>query len=838
MAIENTVPASTKEQLNRPFMWLVIAGGVVVCILSVWNLKIAEVNVQLLLLAFVTLVLGSRIGIQIPHVTAEITVSDTIVFLILLLYGGEVAVLIAAAEALCSSMRFATKWFTRLFNAALLACSTAVTALVIHLCFGPIKELGREGLTGNFIVALFMMASVQYVVNSGLAALRESMKRNRPFVEIWQKHFLWTSITYYAGASAAGTIERLIHGVGLYAFLVALPIIGIIYATYRTYRRNIVDAEQHANEQSRISQALQQSEEHFRNAFDHAAGMALISADGQWRRVNGSLCQILGYSEQELLATNFQEVTFPDDLGDDLVHIYQLLEGKRRIDQREKRYLHKLGHPVWVLQSASVARNAGGDALHLILQIQDITERKRAEEQVHHAAFHDALTGLPNRTLLSDRLSLSLARAKRNKEYQFAVLFLDLDRFKLVNDSLGHTLGDQLLVELGRRLEVCMRKADTVARLGGDEFGMLLDGIKDPYDAIYIAERIQEELLEPFTLNGHEFLTTTSIGIAFSQTGYERPEDILRDADIAMYRAKANGKARYEVFDVAMHSHAVEMLTLERELRHAIERKEVKVHYQPIVSLTDKMLVGFEALARLESAELGPISPAQFIPLAEETGLIIALGFLVLAEACKQMVQWHQQYPREHKLTLSVNLSSKQFTQLNLVDSIKKILTETGMDPSSLHLEITESVIMEKAQDAAEMLSQLKALGVKLSIDDFGTGYSSLSYLHSFPFDILKIDRSFVCRMGTDKESTGIVETILTLAQKLGKKAVAEGVENETQFELLKAMGCGYGQGYLFSRPLWWGAAEKLIAKDGGLDGIDNEPVNREVEVASEIYAM
>ncbi|MDQ2855094.1 MAG: bifunctional diguanylate cyclase/phosphodiesterase, partial [Acidobacteriota bacterium] len=399
-------------------------------------------------------------------------------------------------------------------------------------------------------------------------------------------------------------------------------------------------------------------------------------------------------------------------------------------------------------------------------------------------------------------------------------------------------LGDQLLVELGRRLEVCMRKADTVARLGGDEFGMLLDGIKDPYDAIYIAERIQEELLEPFTLNGHEFLTTTSIGIAFSQTGYERPEDILRDADIAMYRAKANGKARYEVFDVAMHSHAVEMLTLERELRHAIERKEVKVHYQPIVSLSDKMLVGFEALARLESAELGPISPSQFIPLAEETGLIIPLGFLVLEEACKQMVQWHRQYPQEPQLSLSVNLSSKQFTQLNLVDSIKKILGETGMDPACLHLEITESVIMEKAQDAAEMLSQLKAVGVKLSIDDFGTGYSSLSYLHSFPFDILKIDRSFVCRMGVDKESTGIVETILALAHKLGKKAVAEGVENETQIELLKGMGCGYGQGYLFSRPLWWGAAEKLIGKEGGLNGADNEPVAREVEVASEVYAM
>lgn len=838
MAIEDPTKLSGKQRLTKPFMWLVISAGMTICAFAAYRFPVKDVDLQLLLLVFVTVVFGSRIGVEIPHVRAEITVSDTFIFLILLLYGGEAAVLIAAADAFGSSMRFANKWFTRFFNASVLACATFATAWVIHICFGSIKEMARESYSGNLITALFLMASVQYITNSGLAALRESFKRNKPFTEIWQKHFLWSSITYYAGASAAGMITRLITGLGLYAFLVALPIIGIIYATYRTYRRNIEDAEQHANEQSRISQALQQSEEHFRNAFDHAAGMALISPDGQWRRVNGSLCQILGYSEKELLATNFQEVTYPDDLGDDLVHIYQLLEGKRRIDQREKRYLHKSGHPIWVLQSASVARNAGGEALHLILQIQDITERKRAEEQVHHAAFHDALTGLPNRTLLSDRLSLALARAKRNKEYQFAVLFLDLDRFKLVNDSLGHTLGDQLLVELGRRLELCMRKMDTVARLGGDEFGMLLDGIHDPYDAVYIAERIQEELQQPFDLNGHEFLTTTSIGIAFSQTGYEGPEDILRDADIAMYRAKANGKARYEVFDVAMHSHAVEMLTLERELRHAIERKEVKVHYQPVVSLTDRTLVGFEALARLDSADLGPISPAQFIPLAEETGLILPLGMLVLEEACRQMHQWHGQFPQEPPLTISVNLSGKQFTQLNLVELIKKALEKTGLEPSSLHLEITETVIMEKAQEAAEMLSQLKVLGVRLSIDDFGTGYSSLSYLHSFPFDILKIDRSFVCRMGTDSESTGIVETILTLAEKLGKEAIAEGVETEEQVTALKSLGCGYGQGYLFSRPLWPTAAEKLLSKEASLESFSNDSVGRPVEVVTEVYAM
>ncbi|HXM33603.1 MAG TPA: EAL domain-containing protein, partial [Pyrinomonadaceae bacterium] len=493
------------------------------------------------------------------------------------------------------------------------------------------------------------------------------------------------------------------------------------------------------------------------------------------------------------------------------------------------------------LQSASVARNVQGESLHLILQIQDITERKRAEEQVHHAAFHDSLTGLPNRTLLSDRLSLSLARAKRNKEYQFAVLFLDLDRFKLVNDSLGHTLGDQLLVELGRRLEACMRKGDTVARLGGDEFGMLLDGIKDPYDAIHIAERIQEELMCPFDLNGHEFLTTTSIGIAFSQTGYGGPEDILRDADIAMYRAKANGKARYEVFDVAMHAHAVEVLMLERELRRAIDRNEIGVHYQPIFSLSDQRLVGFEALARWDSSELGPISPVQFIPLAEETGLVIPLGMAVLNEACRQMHEWHNEFPWGPKLSVSVNISGKQLQQSSLVDHIKESLRKTKLDPECLHLEITESVIMENAQEVTEMLAQLKALGVKLSIDDFGTGYSSLSYLHRFPFDILKIDRSFVSRMGTDKESSGIIETILILADKLGKRAIAEGVETPDQLAELVAAGCDYGQGYLFARPLPSEVAQRLLSQretQRQINNPTNERVGKDVEVATDVYAM
>jgi diguanylate cyclase (GGDEF)-like protein/PAS domain S-box-containing protein len=789
-----------KPRLNEPFMWFIIATGAAAALFTALRFDRSQIDFQFVILATVTLILGSRIGVQIPRVKAEITVSDTFIFLIFLLYSGEAAILMAGAEAFYSSMRFAGRWFTRFFNAGLLWLSTFVTVWVVKACFGNVHP--SKGYSQQWIFSLFVMASVQYIANSGLAAVREHKRRKEPFFEVWQKHFLWTSITYYAGASAAGITSQLIKQFGTYAFMIALPIVGIIYATYRTYRRNIAEAEQHAMEQERVSKALMQSEEHFRNAFDHAAGMALISPIGHWLQVNSSLCQMLGFNEQELLHKNFQELTHPDDLPDDLVHIYRVLEGKTRIDQREKRYLNRDGQEIWVLQSASLVANAEGEPQHLILQIQDITERKKAEAWVQHAAFHDALTGLPNRSLLSDRLSLSLARSQRSDLHQFAVLFFDLDRFKFVNDSLGHTLGDQLLVEISRRVERCMRKSDTVARLGGDEFAVLLDGITGPQDAIHTAERVLEAVARPCDLNGHEVFTSASIGIAFSQTGYQRPEDILRDADTAMYRAKSNGKARYEVFDVQMHAYAVDMLTLERELRRAIENGDIQVHYQPIVSLSDSKITGFEALARWHSPERGPVSPADFISIAEETSMIVPLGLQVLRTACAQLRKWQDEVPGHQQLSMSVNLSSKQLVSTDFVHDVRKILRETGVDPSLLRLEVTESVIMEKAETATAMLVELKGMGVQLSIDDFGTGYSSLSYLHQFPFDILKVDRSFVSRLCFDQDSKSIVETILILARKLNKKVIAEGIETADQRAELENLGVELAQGYLFSRPL------------------------------------
>lgn len=841
-----------KEKYTNTFLWSVIALGTIMCLYTIYTFRLTEISISFLIFSAITVCFGSRIIVQIPRVKGTISLSDTFLFLAILIFGGDAGILLAGADALSSTPRFAKKWKTIAFNVAVFIASTFLTVYVLRFCFGSLVELTKQGFTSEFIIAICLMALIQYVANSGLVAIGVAFKANKPVWQMWKDNFLWTSLTYFAGASAAGITAQLINVYGFYAFFATVPIIVVVYFTYTTYLKNVEAAaaqaelaqkhveelSHHIAEQERISRALRESEKYFRNAFDHAAGMALISPTGQWLQVNESLCSMLGYSEEELLGSDLQTITQEEDLGSDLVNLYQLIEGRISHYQIEKRYIHKFGHSIWVLQSASLIRGEDNQPRQVIFQVQDISDRKRAEEQIHYAAFHDALTGLPNRTLLSDRLSMAVERTKRLRDYKFAILFVDLDRFKIVNDSLGHDMGDKLLVDLSRRLESCARKLDTVARLGGDEFAILLDGIKTPEPAVEVAERIQEALKQPFDLDGQEFFTTASIGIAYSETGYDRPEDILRDADTAMYRAKANGKARHEIFDVNMHTRAVEALKLESDLRRAVDNGEIIPFYQSIVSLKTGKIVGFEALARWRHPTRGLVSPADFIPLAEESGLIIPLGLKILEDACRQTRKWQAKFKKP--LTVSVNLSGNQFKQKTMVETITGILIRTDFLPKDLRLEITESVVMDNAAAAAEILRELKTIGVQLSIDDFGTGYSSLSYLHRFPFDILKIDRSFVSRMNTDKESRGIVKTIITLAQELEKSVVAEGVESKSHRDMLRRMSCDYAQGFLFSRPLEAHYAEGLLIQDANF--VDEEETLSVIEgglnTVENVYAM
>ncbi len=445
---------------------------------------------------------------------------------------------------------------------------------------------------------------------------------------------------------------------------------------------------------------------------------------------------------------------------------------------------------------------------------REIAERRRAEEQLRHHAYHDALTNLPNRSLFIDHLRVTLDRSKRDNRL-FAVYFIDLDRFKLVNDSLGHLKGDQLLVGVARRLEKCLRSNDVIARLGGDEFMILVENLHSPSDALRIAASIQQSLQLPLEIGGQELVVTASIGIALSGSGYVQPEAMMRDADTAMYRAKVGGKARYEVFDKEMHTQGVERLKLEGELRRALERDEFRVFYQPIIELKTNRVAGFEALVRWQHPERGLVTPVDFISVAEETGQIVQIGQWVLRESCRQAQIWESKRmlfaPDQAPLTISVNLSCKQFLQPDLAEQVEGALSETGLAANCLKLEITESHMMENSDLAITTMHRLHNLGVELSLDDFGTGYSSLDHLHRLPVSTLKIDRSFINRMAASKEGAQIVQTIVVLAHNLKMKTVAEGIETAEQLEKIKRLGGEYAQGFLFAKPLAASAASRLL---------------------------
>ena len=724
-----------QQKSANTFIWLVVALGAAACLYAAYTLPPNTINRYFLLLALVTAVIGSRIAIRIPQINVNITVEDTFVFIALLHYGGEAAVLVAALAGVCSALRISRKLRTVAVGGAALAFSMFATATVLQLVFGSTTNL-LDGPASRAITALCVMGLVQYLVHTLIGAIATAFKTNDTVWHMWSRNFLWISISYFSGAAGAGFIVNSLGTGRLWAILVCVPIIIIVYFSYDRYMREVKASARYAEEAER-------------------------------RRAE---------SEHE------------------------------RAEQAE-RHVQELNN--YIVEQERISR---------VLE--------ETKEHFRHAAFHDSLTGLPNRAMFTQLLRAEIETSEQKAEHQFAVLFLDLDRFKNINDSLGHTHGDLLLVAFAERLERTLRPIDTLARFGGDEFAILVSGMADATDAVRVAQRIQNELSQPFVLDKNSAFATASIGIALSSSGYDKPDDILRDADTAMYRAKENGKARYEVFDHAMHARAVSRLQWESDLRQAVAQNEFCVHYQPIVSLLTGRLAGFEALVRWQHPRLGLVLPADFIPVAEETGLIVPIGEWVLAEACKKVREWQLASPSHRSLSLSVNLSARQVAQPDLLERIKEALENSKLSPHCLKLEITETVVMENAEAAALMFKQLRSLGVQLSIDDFGTGYSSLSYLHRFPLNYLKIDRSFVTHLTTDNDNA-IVRTISTLARNLGMEVIAEGIETEEQYQQLRMLGCEYGQGFLFSQPVHSEVVLHLLAQDAHRDEDPGLPLNQ-----------
>ncbi len=549
--------------------------------------------------------------------------------------------------------------------------------------------------------------------------------------------------------------------------------------------------------------ALRESEEKFRQIAENIREIFYLSdlrkpeilyISPAYEAIWGRSCQSL-YEKP----ASFLEAVHPEDLSLVIESLERQKEGEST--RCEYRIIRPDGSVRWVCDRCFPIRDEKGQLYRWCGVVEDTTERREAEEQLRHDALHDTLTGLPNRTLLMDRLERLIKRNQRHKEERFALLFLDLDRFKVINDSWGHLIGDQLLIALARRLQQCQRASDTIARIGGDEFVILLEDINSVDDAIQVAERIQHELMLPFILNGHEVFVSASIGITLSSEYYSQPDCLLRDADSAMYCAKVRGKARHELFDPSMHARVLKQLTLENELRRALYSQELVVFYQPIVSLETNLLQGFEALVRWEHPERGMICPNDFIPLAEETGLIILLDRLVLQQACHQFRHWKEQFCPNVPWSISVNLSGKQFARLDLIEQIDRILAETGLEGQDLKLEITESVLIDNAESTAEILKQLQQRNIQVCLDDFGTGYSSLSYLHRFPINTIKIDRSFVNHIKNHTSNNVIIRAIMTMAHELGIEVIAEGIEKVEQLAFLKSLGCHCGQGYWFSPP-------------------------------------
>jgi len=811
----------------RVYWWVTMVLGASILALSF--VQVAGLDRAALAQVAAGVLIAAVIGlypVRIPGAKTSLAGAEIFIFLLLLLHGPAAATLAAAVEAAIASWRTSKRWTSRIG-------SPTMAALAMYGCgtvFGiALQQSGlNPGLRNTAVfVGLLAFALAYFAAGTLLMVSLISLKKGEPVDALKQlKDNRWIGLAYMASASIAGLVYVSFDRFGTPVLLAAVPIIAMFLTTIRSYFRQsevaervqkerVQSAEREAALAARHLAEMKESESRFHSAFTHAAvGMVLVSTECRILQANDALAVLLGRTAAALVGTELSKLAHPDDADSLQAEIGGLLRGRVTTCSAELRFQHMNGHEVWVALNASFFTEGSSTHRCLILQIQDISARRQAETRLQFIAYHDGLTALPNRVHFLEQLSRAIAVAKRQPERRFAVLFLDFDRFKLINDTLGHRIGDEFLVTIARRLQASVRPGDLVARLGGDEFAILVQDMQSTDELVGLADRLQAVISKPIHLADSDVTASASIGITTSEFGYDLPEQALRDADIAMYRAKVLGKAQHALFDSTMHAQVSTRLWLENELRRALQEQELHLHYQPIYNLRTRRLCGIEALARWSHGVNGEIRPGKFIPVAEETGLIIPLGNWALDHACRQFRVWQSTMPSRDRISLHVNVSGLQMAQRGYANTVKRTLEAAQIQPAQLTLELTENVLIERLPAALPNLAELRKAGVHISIDDFGTGYSSLSALHELPVDEIKVDRSFVTRMERGRSGEEVVRAVVGLARALGKRVVVEGIETCHQLDRLVELRCDRGQGFLLAYPSPPDVVESVLNRD------------------------
>jgi diguanylate cyclase (GGDEF)-like protein/PAS domain S-box-containing protein len=809
------------------YWWTIVLGGAAVMMASLLDLAHRPVGTILQIAAgAIIAMLAGFFPVRVAQSKNSFAAGEIFIFLLLLVHGPSAAAIAAGGEAFIGAMRTSKRWTSRIFSPAMGALSMWLVGSLMTWATSSLKAVGLTN-AGLEVVMAMVLGAAYFVLNTLLVTTVPRLKRDEPFRSSdFFGIFGWVGIAYAGSAAVATLLAMVMENSGMGVLMAMVPLLVMLLATLHYFfrqqesaqvaRQTAAEAQQREAElAARHVRELEASERRFHSAFTHASiGMALLSFEGHILQANPSLRTLLGMAETDDSHTLFQDFVAPVDRG--LLRRQLGLVDSHEFEgfAQEMRCQARDGTHVWVSAHCSFFSEPGSTAPCLIMQVQDITARRKAEADLHHYAFHDSLTGLPNRRRFHEYLTQAIEAAAVDPAQAFGVMFLDFDRFKLINDSLGHRAGDDFLVQVARRIQEHLRPGDVVARLGGDEFAVLVHRLDHERIAVSLAERLMEALGRPFMVAGNELTTSASIGITFSAFGYRASDEVLRDADTAMYKAKAAGKARYALFDASLHTEVAARLRLEGDLRRAIDEGQLTVAYQPMFELRSGRLAGFEALARWQHATEGDISPAAFIPVAEETGLIVKLSDFVLHCACHQLSAWQKLDPSLADLRINVNISSNDIAHRAFVARVTKALVESGLQPHQLTLELTENILATRLEAAMPLLDELRRLGVGLAIDDFGTGYSSLSHLSTLPIDTLKIDKSFVQRLRTGSNEAAVVRAVVLLGSSLGKSVVAEGIETASQYGQLQEIGCAFGQGYHLARPLTPDRARALIERE------------------------